>query len=331
MTVRLVQIDGALPNIALMKLAHWYRAQGHSVHLTRQIYRSLFDPAPDLVYASSIFSSSADRLRLFRAEWPDAIIGGSATVDPLTVEQKLGVASYEHYDYTDFPDFDASIGYTQRGCRMSGPNSPCRQFCIVPDKEGFPKSTNTIAEIWRGDGHPKKLHLLDNDFFGGPQWRDRIREIRTGGFKVCFSQGINTRLINQEAAEALASVKYRNTKFNERKLYTAWDNIGDEAIFWRGVKVLDNAGVPPSHLMAYMLIGCDILETWERIWYRFNRMVECGIEPYPMVFDKRRKDLVCFQRWVITGLYRVVPWGDYVRETKSVESVRAWEAARAKT
>ena len=74
-----------------------------------------------------------------------------------------------------------------------------------------------------------------------------------------------------------------------------------------------------------MLIGCDITETWERLWYRFKRMVDRGIEPYPMVKDRNRKDLLCFQRWVITGLYRAVPWPDYERETKTLASVRGWE------
>jgi hypothetical protein len=60
-----------------------------------------------------------------------------------------------------------------------------------------------------------------------------------------------------------------------------------------------------------MLIGYDILETWPRIWHRFNRMVERGIEPYPMVFNRKRKDLTKFQRWVITGLYRAVPFSEY--------------------
>ena len=97
-------------------------------------------------------------------------------------------------------------------------------------------------------------------------------------------------------------------------------------VFFNGVEILEKAGVPPKHLMAYMLIGCDPMETWERIWHRFSRMVAVGIEPYPMVFDKRRRDLVCFQRWVITGLYRIVPWGEYERETKTPESVAAWES-----
>lgn len=38
-SVRLTQIDGALPNLALMKLAHWHRAKGDTVTLTRQIER----------------------------------------------------------------------------------------------------------------------------------------------------------------------------------------------------------------------------------------------------------------------------------------------------
>ena len=70
----------------------------------------------------------------------------------------------------------------------------------------------TVAQLWRGGGHPKKLHILDNDFFGVPGWHDHIRDIREGGFKVCLNQGINVRMINDEAAEALASIEYRARK-----------------------------------------------------------------------------------------------------------------------
>lgn len=253
----------------------------------------------------------------FVTEWPNAIIGGTGTTYSHTIEDLIG-SEYEHYDYTGY-DVDYSIGFTQRGCRLK-----CK-FCVVPKKEGKPRSVNTIAEIWRGDPHPKKLHILDNDFFGNPEWRDRINEIRDGKFRVCLSQGINTRLIDDEAAAALATIEYRNTKFSKRVLYTAWDNIGDEEVFFKGVDRLEKAGIPSKNLMAYMLIGYDKAETWERIWHRFHRMTERGISPYPMVFDKTRKDLVCFQRWVITGLYRFVPWDEYKRQTKSPESTEAFE------
>jgi hypothetical protein len=326
--VRLTQIDGELPNLALMRLAHFYRATGDHVVLTRSVERGLFEPAYDLVYGSSIFDFSGKRREIFRSYFPDAVLGGTGTIfKNRSIEEITG--TYEHYEYADYPDFNASIGYTQRGCRMAGPKSPCRSFCEVPDKEGFPKAAGTIASIWRGKPWPKKIHLLDNDFFGGPEWHQRVDEIVAGKFRICFSQGINTRLITPETARAMASIQYRDTKFKERRLYTAWDNIGDERVFLKGVDCLNAAGVPSKHLMVYMLIGNDITETWERIWSRFKRMVDVGMQPYPMVKDRGRKDLLCFQRWVITGLYRIIPWPDYERETKTEASLRGWEAVYA--
>ena len=312
MNIRLTQIDGKLPNLALMKLSHWHKSRGDTVAFTREARRDLFEPEYDRVYGSAIFKFSADKLARFTTAWPNAVVGGTGTASLGTVEQLVG-SDYERYDYGLYPDFVPSIGFTQRGCRLS-----CK-FCVVPTKEGKAYSLNAIADIWRGDPHPKKLHLLDNDFFGQPedQWRARIAEIRAGGFKVCFNQGINVRHLSPDAAEALASVEYRDDQFSERRLYTAWDNLKDEGIFFRGVDMLEDAGVPPKHLRAYMLVGFDKKETWDRIWHRFNLMVERGIEPFPMVFDMRATDperyrgLKKFQRWVVTGLYRAVPFADY--------------------
>lgn len=320
MRVRLTQLDGSLPNLALMKLSHWHKAQGHEVVLTREIQPGLFEPQYDKVYGSAIFKFSQERLLRFQREWPQALVGGTGTPYPWTVEEVIG-SEYEHYDYSGYPDVDYSIGFAQRGCRLK-----CR-FCVVPAKEGRPRSVNTIESIWRGDPWPRKLHILDNDFFGNPEWRDRVAEIQSGDFRVCLSQGINVRLINEEAAAALARIEYRDTKFVRRRLYTAWDNLKDEAVFFRGVDILETAGIPPSNLMAYMLVGYDKSEDWPRIWHRFNKMVARGIRPYPMVFDRARQDLCAFQRWVNTGLYRVIPWNEFDSRLKSPESEAAYAAA----
>lgn len=301
-----------------MKLAHWYRASGHDVVTTRKLDRQNDEGPYDLVYGSAIFSFSAARVAKFTSAWPAAIVGGTGTSNTVTVEDVIGASSYEFYDYAGYPDFRESIGFTQRGCRLK-----CK-FCVVPTKEGKPRSVNAVSAIWRGAPYPKKIHVLDNDFFGQPSWRDRIAELRDGQFRICLSQGINVRLIDDEAAAALATIEYRDTKFVRRRLYTAWDNLGDENIFFRGVDTLQRAGIPAKHLMAYMLIGFDRTETWDRIWHRFQRMVSRGIKPYPMVYDRQRTDLLAFQRWVITGLYRLVPWNQYRRETKSQGSVTAW-------
>ena len=112
-------------------------------------------------------------------------------------------------------------------------------------------------------------------------------------------------------------------------IYASWDNLKDQQVFFAGINTLENAGIPPSHVRAYMLIGFDKNETWDRIWYRFRLMVERDIEPYPMVFHQRgqkpRADLKCFQRWVNRGLYRFIPWNEYRRQTKSDESVPSWQ------
>jgi hypothetical protein len=319
MRVRLTQIDGSLPNLALMKLSHWHRSQGDEVVFTRQAHRDMFEGDYDRVYGSAIFEFSKPKVTRFLNDWPRAIVGGTGSKSAATIEGLIGQARYEHYDYSLYPDFEPSIGFTQRGCRLS-----CK-FCVVPKKEGKNHSNSVIHEIWRGAGHARKLHLLDNDFFGQPEpaWRAAIADIRDGGFKICLTQGINVRLITPAAAEALATIEYRDGEFQKRRLYTAWDNFKDEEVFFGGINMLEAAGIPPKHVMAYMLVGFDKSETWERIWHRFNLMVERGVLPFPMVFDCRDKDyeryrqLKRFQRWVVTGLYRAVPFADYDAGMKS--------------
>jgi hypothetical protein len=282
----------------------------------------MLEPVYGRVYGSAIFSFSADRVARFRHEFPNAIVGGTWNVlDSRTVETELGIEESEAVDYSIYPNFDGSIGFTQRGCRLK-----CG-FCVVPKKEGKARTVNTIASIWRGEPYPKHIHLLDNDFFGQPreQWQTRLDEIRTGGFKVCLNQGINIRMVDDESAAALASIPYFDDSFKYRRLYTAWDSLGDEARFFSGVDKLEKAGVPPSHLMAYMLVGYDKRETWERLFYRFNRMVERRIRPYPMIYGDRERTLPLggyngniahrtlkeFQRWVIRKAYTFLPFELY--------------------
>jgi hypothetical protein len=325
MTVRLTQIDGKLPNLALMKLANFHRGRGDAIHFSKHVDRDMLEPSYQRVYGSAIFSFSAERVARFKAAFPEAILGGTWDREPLTVEDVIGDHG-ETYDYSIYPQFTGSIGFTQRGCRLK-----CG-FCVVPKKEGNARSVNTIAQIYRGEPFPRHLHLLDNDFFGQPreQWEARIDEIRAGGFKVCLNQGINVRMIDETSAAALASIPYYDDAFRTRRLYTAWDNIGDEDRFTTGIDTLERHGIPPTHVMAYMLVGYDKRETWERLFYRFNKMVARGIRPYPMIFgDKYRrlplggsnlrighKPLWEFQKWVIRRYYELIPFDEFDNNAK---------------
>lgn len=304
MNIRLTQIDGKLPNLALMKLSHWYKSQGDQVTFTERIRKDLFEPEYDFVMGSSIFKFSEKARQTFKKDFPNCFIGGTGTDLITTAEELIGVDEYENYDYSIYPNFKHSIGFTQRGCRLK-----CK-FCVVPTKEGKNRNLNSIYNIWRPETE-KKVHLLDNDFFGQPQWQDVANEIIDGNFKICLNQGINVRLIDEESCEYLSRMQYYDDSFTKRVLYTAWDNFKDGDIFFRGVDMLEKAGISPKRLMVYMLVGYDKNETWDRIFDRFNRMVAKGIMPYPMVYDKDNKQLKKFQRWVIRRYYQFIKWEDY--------------------
>ena len=304
--IRLTQIDGKLPNLALMKLSHYFKGQGHEVYFEQSVTRSIFEPNYDLVFGSAIFSTSEKKLKLFKSHFPSAKVGGTGSGEKWTVEDFTGEYP-DQYDYSIYPDFRHSIGFSQRGCRLR-----CK-FCVVPEKEGKNRSVNSIGEIWRGDPYPKNLLLLDNDFFGQPDWREKSEEIIAGGFKVCFSQGINIRLFDREAAGVLARMKYYDDAFERRRIYTAWDNLRDAEIFFRGIGYLTDAGVKPDEIMVYFLCNYWQKGLTNDVLERFERMREIGLRPYPMVFDIQSADkkIKSFQTWVIRRAYMKIPFEDY--------------------
>lgn len=309
MNVLLLQLDGKLPNIALMRLAAHHRERGDSVLLRRAgnvtaVEPHLTDPAWDRVYGSLIFEATRPVAERARVVYPRIVLGGTGW-DVASSLEAVGVTT-KRQDYADWPLWRQSIGFTQRGCRLR-----C-SFCVVPEKEGAVREEATIAEVWRGDPWPREVILLDNDFFGQPRWSDRIEEMRSGGFRVSFNQGINARMLTDETAAAIASVDYRDDSMRERRIYTAWDNRGDEARLFRGLEALVRHGVRPRHVMVYMLIGYWPGETHADRDHRRARLREFGAMPYPMPYV-RTPELVGFQRWVIGAYDKRVTWADWAR------------------
>lgn len=308
MTALLFHLDGKMPNLALMRLSAHLKEQGAEVVFRRtgQPERTLWelDQAPDQVYASTIFQATKPAVLRLQRAYPGAIIGGTGYDIAKTLES-VGVST-RALDYSLYPDFRPSIGFTQRGCRLR-----C-SFCVVPAKEGRVREEQTIAEIWRGEPYPREVVLLDNDFFGQAHWRDRIRELQEGKFKVSFNQGINARCLTEEAAEAIASVLYYDDGFTTRRIYTAWDNLKDEQRLFEGLGRLVKYGVKPDHIMVYMLIGYWPGESEEDRLHRQRKLREFGCRPYPMPFV-RTPELVGFQRWVVAAYDKRIPWQEWRR------------------
>lgn len=302
--VILFQLDGTMPNIALMRIAEHHRGLGDAVELREAAAAPLlWDTGRELVYASLIFQRTRPKAEMLKRMWPQAIIGGTGWNLADTLEAH-GIKTRQQ-DYSIYPGFRQSMGFTQRGCRRRCP------FCCVPQKEGAVVPEQTIGQLWRGESWPRELILLDNDFFGQSEWSARIEEMRAGHFKVNFHQGINARMLTSETAAAIASVDYRDRKMKERRIHTAWDNSKDERRLFAGLECLTAAGVRPRHIMVYMLIGYWPGETagdWE---YRRRHLRKFGAVPYPMPYVRTR-ETVGFQRFVVGAYDKRIKWADFV-------------------
>lgn len=318
MRVLLAQLDGKLPNLALLRIAAHHRAKGDEVELCfgAQFEHGLWGHrAFDRVYGSAIFRKTIPLAERLLRVYPEAILGGTGVdparkkeVVPLSPAIRPHVTAIEDYGVTStdcayeyWPQFQQSIGFTQRGCRLN-----C-EFCCVPTKEGRVRQAATISDIWRGDPWPREILLLDNDFFGQPNWRDRVSELRDGSFKVSFIQGINCRCLTEEAAEAIASLDYRDDSMRNKRVYTAWDNKDDEHRLFAGLDRLVKHGIKPDHIMVYMICGFWPGETHEDRDQRRSKLRAFGARPYPMPYS-RTPELVGFQRWVIGAYDKRVSW-----------------------
>jgi|TARA_R110000822_G_scaffold67579_1_gene164508 hypothetical protein len=288
--IGLLDVDSKIPNLALMKISQWHKSKGDDVEFYMPLARHLYDK----VYASKIFNfSDGSDIQ------PEMIVGGTG-IDlkislPSGVDEML--PDYSIYNYPH------NIGFAMRGCRFA-----CK-FCVVPEKEGRPKSADTISDLWT-QRSSDFLVLLDNDFFGNPEWSDRIAEIKKLGLKVNFNQGLNIRLISDRQAEALASVNFRNLSGTHKEVYFAWDQIKDEKVIIRGINRVIKAGLKPYQMQFYILVGFD--STPEEDMHRVLMLRDLGCRPYVMPYDKKDRYQRRFTRWVNhKGVFNSCSFEDY--------------------
>ena len=291
MRVALYDVDSKIPNLALMKLSRFHKERGDDV----VPYAPLFSTTYDRVYASKVFKFSDGSL----LEPSQMEIGGTgwnvATFLPADIENLQ--PDYSFYGYPH------NIGFTMRGCRFV-----CK-FCVVPEKEGKPKSNSTIADIWQ-QRDSDFVVLLDNDFFGNPEWPNRIAEIQHHDLTVNFSQGLNIRIITEEQARALASVKFSNINRTKKQVHFAWDRWKDARLIRRGVDRCVAAGIKPHQMAFYVLIGFDTSP--EQDIERVRTLASWGCDPYAMPYDRTDDYQRAFARWVNhKAIFKSVSFKDY--------------------
>jgi hypothetical protein len=274
--IAIYPVDGKIPNLALMKVARFHEEMGDSVEH--------FFPlsAYDKVYVSKIFSFSKIEHPL-----PDnAVIGGTGIdfFNRLPNEIENCKPSYKLW-----PSCNYHLGFSMKGCRFK-----C-EFCCVPKKEGRPQDVSDIESLLINPNGGNRLMLLDNDFFGGDAWRERLSEIIELGLKVSFCQGLNIRTITDEQAFLLSKVNFYSQSFKERMLSFAWDRAKDEKFIFRGINRLNKAGIKNYQMQFFVLVGFD--SDMDEDLHRINRLHSIGCKPFVMPYNKDDTYQKSLARW----------------------------------
>jgi hypothetical protein len=296
--IALLDVDSKIPNLALMKISKYHKTLGHRVSWYDPLWKNTYDK----IYASTIFKFSDKSLIDSGME-----VGGTGWDYKITLPPEVDICQPDYSLY----GYPHNIGFTMRGCRFR-----CK-FCVVPQKEGKPYEENTIDEIWQ-QRESDFIVLLDNDFFGNPAWQKRVDEIKQFQLTVNFSQGLNIRIITEEQAAALASVKFSNINRTKKQAHFAWDQFGKgtERLIDQGIKLVTDAGIKPSQMAFYVLIGFNT--TPEQDLYRVEKLRDYGCDPYAMPFDKSDPYQKKFTRWVNhKAIFKTVPWGDYLSSRRA--------------
>jgi len=303
--ILLVDIDSKIPNLALMKISAWHKAQGDLVGFGIQ--------NPDKVYISCVFTKNSEQARGVSTYYPDAEIdiGGSGISITKTLTKEIEQIKPDYDLYSS----EYSQGYTTRGCIRKCP------FCIVPEKEG------KIQE-WQ---HPAEFHdprfdtcmIMDNNLFAASDnWQAKVFSwFIDNKIKMLSPQGWDIRLLTEEKLRRLKAVRHAGN------IHFAWDNITDEKAVERGITLLKGAGFNLKHdVQFYVLAGYNT--TFEQDLYRCEKLKEWGTNAFVMPY-KKTPQINALARWANKKwLFWALPFNQYTRRSRrNLHNVRATNTA----
>ena len=289
--IGLVDVDGHnFPNIPLMKISAWHKAQGDHV----EWYEPMFSGHMDKVYMSKVFSFSPDFE--FYIDADEVIKGGSGYCISLVNGKEVFDKSkdielpyeIEHIypDYSLYGITDTAYGFLSRGCPRG-----C-SFCHVEAKEGrASRKVANLKEFWNGQ---KNIVLCDPNILACKQWKDLLQQLIDSKAWVDINQGLDIRLMTEEKAEMLKQIKMK-------QLHFAWDRYQDKETILPKFKMFkDIYGGNERSLIVYVL--CNFDTTLEQDLERIYTLRELGYWAYVMLYNKehipRRHELRKLARWV---------------------------------
>lgn len=322
MDIGLYDVDSHnFPNLALMKISAWHKAQGDNVEFVIPLKHY------DKIYVSKVFGDEYSQMSDYCLQADEIVYGGTGFA--ITIENGKEVyhkdrdpnlpEEIEHIypDYSLYPELtkDKAIGFLTRGCCNA-----C-SFCIVTEKEGrCSRKVADLSEFWRGQ---RKIDLLDANLLACKDRMELIGQLSRSGSYVDFTQGLDARFITEEVAGALNEVKIRSAHF-------AFDFMKNEQAIIRGLKTYRKYCKGTDHDSVYILTNYNT--SIEEDIYRVRMVEETGFLPDIRIYRKQTapqilKDL---QRWCNNRIiYRSTAFMDYVPRADGKTVRQLYFGARA--
>lgn len=289
MKIGLIDVDGHnFPNLPLMKLSAWHKAQGHEV-----VWYDMFAGHCDKVYLSKVFSFTPDYS--YHIDADEVVRGGSGYCISLVDGKECYDTSkdiplpheVEHIypDYSLYGIADTAYGFLTRGCPR------CCAFCHVEAKEGLRShKVADLNEFWRGQ---RNIVLCDPNILACPQWEELLTQLAESKALVDFNQGLDIRLITERKIEFLNRIR-----FNE--IHFAWDRYEDKDKILPKLELfarLTKRKISAHNSIVYVLVNYDT--TFEQDLERIYTLRDLGYFAYVMVYDKEHctKQYRRLQRW----------------------------------
>ena len=276
MKIGLIDVDShRWPNLCLMKLSAYHKAQGDDVEWWTP------DGRYDLVYKSRVFTDTYSKDRITVTNTDELVCGGTGYGPGPDLPDAV---EHSRPDYGLYPQFpDTAYGFLTRGC----PNR-CG-FCVVSGKEGA-KSVHVadLSEFWDGQ---KEIKLMDANLLACPDHERLIGQLADSRALVDFSQGLDIRLITPDNVALLNKVRTKTVHF-------AWDdpNVDLTGCFQRFSELSKIRDFRRKRV--YVLTNYN--STHEQDLYRVDTLRRMGYDPYVMVYERPTAPPVTrhLQRWV---------------------------------
>lgn len=279
MKIGLIDVDGHnFPNLALMKLSAWHKAQGDDV----EWWWGFGDY--DRVYMSKVFDETYSQEVPEPMNAREIIKGGTG----YGMDNKLPYeVEHSFPDYSLYPKLtkDTAYGFLSRGCPRGCP------FCIVKDKEGLlSRKVADLSEFWNGQ---KNIVLCDPNLLACPEHMELLGQLADSKAWVDMNQGVDARLLTEKNIAALNMIRMKNIHF-------AWDLMGQSKKVVDGLTLYKEQGKKNAHgSFGTVYILTNYNTTMGENLYRIYKVRDLGYDPYVMVYDKPSapKEVLKLQRW----------------------------------